>query len=161
MRNIIFNNFWAKIIAFALAVATWFYVFDVVNKDGFPQKKETVEDVFSRYKFVVKEVPVKPVFYGKSPEGYRVVFDKVKVEPSKISIFGPEDIIESVEELSTDKVNLAEYTRSVQLKLGVHSNAKMLDLEDQVVDLYLPIKAMDAEAAKKDTETKEKPGGES
>ncbi|MFC1570351.1 CdaR family protein [Candidatus Omnitrophota bacterium] len=160
MRNIIFNNFWAKIIAFALAVATWFYVFDVVNKDGFPQKKETVEDVFSRYRFVVKEVPIKPVFYGKSPEGYQVVFDKVKLEPSKISIFGPEDIIQNVEELSTDKVNLSEYTRSVQLKLGVHSNVRMFDLEDQIVDLYLPIKVT-TKGAKKVSEVKETPGGES
>ncbi len=59
--NIFFNNFLAKIISLILAVLTWFYVFDLINSDSFHQKKESVEDIFSRYKFVVKEVAVKPV----------------------------------------------------------------------------------------------------
>ena len=64
--NIIFNNFWAKVISLVLAIATWFYVFDLINADSFLQKKQTVEEVFSQYNFIVKEVPVKPVFWGKA-----------------------------------------------------------------------------------------------
>lgn len=147
MSNIIFNNFWPKIITFALAIATWFYVFDVVDRDSFSQKKESAETVFSRYKFIVKDVPVKPVFFGKSPEGYRVVFDKIKIEPEKVSIFGPEDIIADVDELRTDKINLGEYTRSVQLNLGLNSDADLLNLDDKIVDIYIPIKTIDSKAS--------------
>ena len=152
MRNIIFNNFWPKIITFALAIATWFYVFDVINKDSFPQKTESAESVFSRYKFIVKDIPVKPVFFGKSPEGYRVVLDKVKIEPERISVFGPEDIIGSIDEIRTDKINLSEYTRSVQLNLGLSSDIDFLDLDEQIVDIYLPIKATDSQPDKKTPE---------
>ena len=137
--GVVSNNFWPKVIALALAIATWFYVFDVVNDDSFLQKKETVEDVFSRYKFIVKEVEVKPVFSGRSPEGYRVVFDKVRVEPSRIAVFGPGKIMEDVNDLRTDRINLGEYTRSVKLHLGLHSDTKFLRFEDKVVDVYLPV----------------------
>jgi YbbR domain-containing protein len=139
LGNIIFNNFWPKVIALALAVATWFYVFDLVNSDSFLQKKETAEDVFSRYKFIVKEIPVKPVFFGKSPEGYRAVFDKVKIEPARIAVFGPEDILGDINELETEKINLGEYTRSTQLRLSVQSDTKFLQIKDKVVDVYLPV----------------------
>ncbi|GEM_PF-642630 len=145
LGDIIFNNFWPKVIALALAIATWFYVFDLVNTDSFSQKKKTAEEVFSYYKFVVKEVPVKPVFSGKSPEGYRALFDKVKVEPAKISVFGPEDILDDVVELETDKINLGEYTRSAQLHLGIHSDTKFLQIKDKIVDVYLPVETVKME----------------
>lgn len=151
MHNIIFHNFWPKIITFTLAIATWFYVFDVVNRDSFPQRSETAETVFSRYKFIVKDVPVKPLFFGKSPEGYRVLFDKVKIEPERMSIFGPEDLIGDIDEIRTDKINLGEYTRSVQLNLGVSSDVELLNLDDKIVDIYLPIKAIDSKQAEKNS----------
>ncbi|MFH1836819.1 MAG: YbbR-like domain-containing protein [Candidatus Omnitrophota bacterium] len=138
-NNIIFNNFLAKIISLVLAVATWFYVFDVVNRDSFIQKKETVEEVFSRYKFVMKEVPVKPVFEGRSPEGYKTIFEKVKIEPAIISVFGPEEIVEDLDGLETETINLGEYTRSIKLSLGLQSDIKFLSINDKVVDVYLPI----------------------
>ncbi|MFH1552564.1 MAG: YbbR-like domain-containing protein [Candidatus Omnitrophota bacterium] len=141
--NLLFYNFWPKLISLALAIATWFYVFDLINTDSFTQKKETVEDVFSNYKFIVKEMPVKPVFFGKSPDGYRVRFEKVKVEPPKISVFGPEDVLRGVSELRTDKIDLAEYTRSAKLSLGLQSDAKLLEMKDRVVDVYLPVERVE------------------
>lgn len=138
-RNIIFHNIWPKLISLILAIATWFYVFDIINRDSFSQRKKTAEEVFSRYKFMVKEVPVKPVFVGKSPEGYRVDFDKVRVEPSTIAIFGPRDVIGQVNDLRTDKINLGEYTRSVRLQLSVHSDLTYLRFGDNAVDVHLPV----------------------
>ncbi|MEA3489539.1 MAG: YbbR-like domain-containing protein [Candidatus Omnitrophota bacterium] len=146
--NIIFNNFWPKVISLALAAATWFYVFDLVNTDSRLQEKETIEDIFNRYKFIVKEVPVKPVFSGKSPKGRRVAFDKVKIEPSVIAIFGPEDIIEGVNELRTDKINIGEYTRSAHLRLGLNSDIKFLEIKDNVVDVYLPVEVVEKDERK-------------
>ncbi len=140
--SIVVNNFWAKIISLALAVATWFYVFDMVNTDSFMQKKTTVEDLLSRHEFTIKEVPVKPVFYGTSPAGYRVLFEKVKIEPSRISVFGPEEILEGVNELKTDKIDLNEYTRSVQLRLGISSEVRALKFEDKTVDVFLPVEPL-------------------
>jgi YbbR domain-containing protein len=146
--KVITNNFWAKIIALILAVATWFYVFDVVNTDSYLQKEETAEEIFARYKFIVKEVSVKPVFAGKSPEGYRVAFEKVIIDPSKVSVFGPQEVIEEVEELRTDKINLGEYTRSTKLELGLQSDVKFLQFDDKVVNVYVPVEPVAAEQQK-------------
>ena len=153
--NLIFNNFWAKIISLALAIATWFYVFDLVNSDSFSQKNETIEDVFSHYRFIVKEVPVKPVFTGKSPEGYRVLFDKVKIEPSLISVFGPEEVVDNLEGLQTDKIDLNEYTRSIKLNLRLHSDTKFLKITDKVVDVFLPVEIVEADSPEEQPEIEE------
>ena len=138
-KSIILNNFWPKVISLILATATWFYVFDLVNSDSFSQRKATVEEVVSRYDFIVKEIPVKLVFSGKSPKGYQVLFDEIKIVPARIAVFGPKEIMGGVNELETDKIFLGEYTRSTQLRLGLHSDVKYLQIKDKVVDVYLPV----------------------
>ena len=155
LGKMIFNNFWAKVIALILAVATWFYVFDLVNTDSFIQKKERVEDIFSRYKFIVKEVPIEPVFSGKAPSGYTNNFEKVIITPSKISIFGPEDILEDVTELRTDKIDLSEYTKDVNLKVGFNSDIKDLGIEGKVVDVFLPVEPLQIKEAGKKQQNKD------
>ena len=137
--NIIFNNFWAKIISVALAAATWFYVFDLINTDPLLQRAGSPESVFSRYNFVIKEVPVKPVFYGRSPDGYRVEYDDVKVVPSKLALYAPKSILIGVNELRTDRIDVSEYTRSVKLNLKLHSNVETLPIEEKTVDVYVPV----------------------
>ncbi len=137
--NGILNNLWAKLLTLVLAFATWFYVFDLVNSDSFMQKKETVEEVFSRYEFVTKKVSVKPVFMGKSPAGYKVVFSNVKVTPQEMTIFGPQEIVDTVDDIKTDKIDLSEYTKSVKLTLGMSSGTKFFKDEEKTVDVYVPV----------------------
>jgi len=137
--NGIFNNAWPKFITLALAVATWFYVFDLINSDSILKKRERTEEIFSSSKFVVKDVPVKPIFTGRTPEGYRVDFDKIKIDPVKIAIFGPEEIVGDITGLRTDKINLSEYTRSVKLVLPVRADEKFLRSWNKSVVVYVPI----------------------
>ncbi len=142
LGKILSNNFWPKVIALVLAIATWFYVIDLVDRDSFSQKKESMEEVMSRYKFMVKKVPVKPAFFGKSPKGYKVLMNDVVLDPPSIVIFGPEKLISEIEVLSTDNINLAEYTRTVKLRLGIQSGVKALQLKNKWVDVYLPVEAV-------------------
>lgn len=140
--KIIFNNFWVKLVTLALAVSTWFYVFDLVNTDTSIQKRETAEQVFSRYKFIVKEVPVKPVFKDTPPKGYKVDFNKVEITPPKISILGPEEILSDIRELKTEKINLSRYKKNVTLKLAVDSDVKFLQAKDKTVAVFIPVEAV-------------------
>ena len=149
-QDVIFNNFLPKVVSLVLAISTWFYVFDLVNSESFLQKKEAIEDVLARHRFAVKEVPVKPAFTGKTPRGYRVLFDKVKVDPSCMSILAPESILEGVDELETERIYLGEYTRSVNLRLGIRSNVKALRLKKKSVEVYLPVVEVKAGAGKGD-----------
>ena len=143
--EIISHNFWLKVLSFILAVATWFYVFDVVYPVASQQKREALEEVLERYNFTLKEVPVRAVLTGTAPEGYRVVFDKVKVEPSVIAIYGPEELIDKAEELKTETVNIGEYTRSTQLRLGVTSDIKPLRFKEKIVTIYIPVEKLGEE----------------
>jgi YbbR domain-containing protein len=142
LGKIVFNNFWPKVIALALAIATWFYVFDLVNTDSFLQKKETVEEMLSRFEFTMKEVPVKPVFTGRSPEGYQAVFEKVIVDPSNVTLFGPGEILDGVTELRTDPIDVSEYTKSARLQVRVGSDVKALNFKDKTVYVYLPVESV-------------------
>jgi YbbR domain-containing protein len=143
--KILLNNLAAKSIALFLAVLTWFYVYDLVRNDSYHQGKQTAEEVVSQYNFIVKEVPVRPAYVGQTPEGYKVEFDKVKIVPEEISVFGPKDIVERLDHLNTEKINLSEYTRSVRLRLGLKSRIRFLRMEDKVVDVYLPVKDQGSE----------------
>jgi YbbR domain-containing protein len=142
IKKIILNNFLAKIMSLAFAVATWFYVFDLMNTEPYIQRKESSGDVFAKYDFEVKQVPVKPVFYGKPPRGYRAIFDKVKIEPSVMAVFGPKEVLSHVDELRTETIDLGEYTRSTQFKLGINSDVKYLRMDNKVVDVFVPIEAV-------------------
>lgn len=144
MKRIITNNFWAKVVTLAFAIATWFYVFDLMNSDPYTHRRESTEEMLSNFNFSLKEVAIKPVFYGKSPRGFRVAFDKVKVEPEKMTIFGPKEALDQVEELRTDRIDLREYTSSVQLKLGLSSDVKYINLDNKVVDVYLPVESTES-----------------
>ena len=148
IKNIIFHNFWAKFFSLVLAVTTWFYVFDIINSgEAYSPKKQTIEDLFAKYKFIVKDVYVKPVFYGKPPQGYQVLFDDVTVTPSKISIYGPEDIMQNVEELKTDKIDIGEYTRTFSVKVGLVSENKMLKFNDKAVEIHIPVEPLKKKAS--------------
>ncbi len=139
--SVIFSNFWPKVISLVLAVATWFYVFDLVSNDFFLKRKETAEDVFSKYTFITKELPIKPLFSGKSPEGYRAILSKVKITPPRLAIHGPKDVVYDMKELLTDTINLNEHTRTVTLHLGLHSDRDLLQIEEKIVEVYLPVES--------------------
>ncbi len=141
MKRIITNNFWAKVVTLVFAIATWFYVFDLMNSDPYVYRRDNSEQMMSNFNFDLKEVPIKPVFYGKPPRGYKVEFDKVKVEPEKMTIFGPKEALDKVDELRTDRIDLREYTASVQLKLGISSDVKYINLKNTIVDVYLPVES--------------------
>ena len=140
LARIIAHHFWAKVVTLILAISTWFYVFDLVNSEF--GTKETAEDIFARSRLIVKEVPVKPVFTGKSPAGYRVDYSNITVDPATISIFGPQSLIERVSELKTDSIDLSEYTRTTILRLGIRSDVKPLRLSDKVVEVVLPVEKL-------------------
>lgn len=141
--NNIFNNFIAKLIALALAIATWFYIFDVVNSTSLLQKEEIAPHVFSRYHFTMKKVLVEPDFYGTAPKGYCVAFDKVKIVPQEIFIFGPESILKNVAEIGTERIDIGEYTRSTKLDVGLRSDIKFLRTEDKAIEVYLPVETLE------------------
>lgn len=150
--DFIANNFWLKIFSLILAVATWFYVFDLVDSDLANSRKQTLEQMMGRYNFVTKEVPVRPFFMGKSPEGFRVIFEKIKVDPSSIVIFGPQEVVNAVNALRTDTIDLGEFTRSAKLSLGVQSDVKLLRFQDKFVDVYVPVEHI------RDDRTQDQPG---
>ncbi len=143
MKRLITNNFWAKLVTLALAVATWFYIFDVINSEPYLHRRETDEAMLARYNFLLKEVPIKPLFYGRSPRGYRVIFEDVRVEPEKISIFGPREALDKVDELRTERIDLRDHTSSVQVRLGLSSDIRYINLDKKVVDVFIPIEPVE------------------
>jgi hypothetical protein len=44
LKEIILHNFWAKLISLVLAIATWFYIVDLIRSDTFHQGKKEYKD---------------------------------------------------------------------------------------------------------------------
>ncbi|MBF0216810.1 MAG: hypothetical protein HQL30_07445 [Candidatus Omnitrophica bacterium] len=145
--DIIVNNIWIKVLSLALAIATWFYVYDLVNIE--PMIKESVENVLSREDIIVKDVPVRLDLRGKSPLGYFIDPEKVEITPASISIAGPENIITGIKDIRTDQVDISEFTRPVRMKLGLHSRFRSLKMGSDYTDVYLPVEKIVADEVKK------------
>jgi hypothetical protein len=152
----ILNNFWAKVISLILAVATWFYVFDIVTSVDDPRKKDDAGKFFSSERFIARDIPIRPVLFGKPKSGYRLDMEKVRVEPGTISMLLPESIAYSVKELRTEPVDLGEYTKPASLRSKVFSDSKLLRMDRKLVDIFIPI---EKEAAPQGAEAPKPPAG--
>ncbi len=127
-------------IALILALITYAYtnhlVKDVTNSISDPSYK--------LIKLTAKTVPVKVRFASSPPEGYRLVADRVQVNPPKVTLIGPEALLDETASAETAIIDISQTKRKITKSIPLESVAGIhLSGESQVVEVTIPIEKLE------------------
>lgn len=139
MRHNALRNFWAKVITLILAIATWFYVFDVADKDFTQPKFRMMEGVSPQQDFSLKTLRIEPTFRGRSPLSHRARLDQVEVYPNEIHVLGPTHILDMFDILKTEAIDLRQLRENTKVKVGLEELSEFVGFEDDFVEVYIPV----------------------
>jgi hypothetical protein len=107
LRDVILNNFSVKFISLVLALFTWGYIGGQLYKEGLGREAETASLIkVSGENIVVKTLPIYVKIEGEPAHGYRVVLDKISINPSYSVIAGPPDTIKDLTYISTEPITV-------------------------------------------------------
>ncbi|MBM9603188.1 CdaR family protein [Desulfopila inferna] len=82
--------------------------------------------ILSLDKLIKKELPINPVTVGSVTPGY--VLKNLTIDPSSISITGPQTVLSRVEVLQTTPINIHGLFESVQLQIPLELDPAIVDL---------------------------------
>src|SRR5882757_9420404 len=87
-----------------------------------------------------REIEVKPEFDGKLPEGMEVYEDETTVTPATVKVRGPSSFVNSVDTVSTDKINLEnKKTDFIAKQVAINLLNPKITVLDTVVDISVRI----------------------
>ncbi|MBI3315632.1 MAG: YbbR-like domain-containing protein [Candidatus Omnitrophica bacterium] len=131
-----------KLVALGFAAATYFYIHDEitqVEKKALEMSK-IADPSYKLIKLTAKSLPIKVRLATSPPEGYRIVTEKVAVNPPQIVVVGPEVLLEEASNAETALVDVSESTQNVTKNIPLESVAGThLTGEPYVVEVTVPI----------------------
>lgn len=137
-NNWLFNNIGLKILAIFLAFMTWLYIASELTR-GTMGEKTALMQIYP-YKVSAKKIPIRLNIVGNVPAGFEVENDKIELNPNTCILIGPKQVIEDIKEVTTETVNVSEYTRTFKKELSLLPIGKNIILEGQFTELTLPIR---------------------
>jgi YbbR domain-containing protein len=105
LRNIILNNLFIKLISLFLALCTWSYIGAQLYRESLTKETETASLIkVSGENTVVKTLPIYVKIEGEPALGYRVVLDKISVNPSHAVVAGLPEVIKDLSYITTEPI---------------------------------------------------------
>ncbi len=128
------------VVALVLAVSTYFYIQDVQKE----RESIPIDPSYKLIKLTAKSVPVKIRFASNPPIGYRLIEEKVVVDPRRIVVIGPEALLEEAAFAETAILDISHSKRKVFKDVPLESVAGIrLGGESYTVDVVVPIEKID------------------
>ena len=97
-----------------------------VNRGLEVQRVQPASIILSLDKLIEKEFQINPVTTGEVTPGY--ILEDLRLDPSTISITGPQTVLSQVEVLKTVPININGLFESVQLQIPLELDAVLVDL---------------------------------
>ncbi len=97
-----------------------------VNRGLEVQRVQPASIILSLDKLIEKEFQINPVTTGEVTPGY--ILEGLRLDPSTISITGPQTVLSQVEVLKTVPININGLFESVQLQIPLELDAVLIDL---------------------------------
>ena len=145
ISKIITYNFYLKVIALLLAVNTWSYVYNEIEKTTVKDVAPVVKRFPLIGQMITKKLPVKAIFVGEPPEGYIFVSQDVKIDPDNVILAGPKDIMSDVEKLETRPIELTKIKKTGIYETEIMSFSPGVETKNITVKVTVPIKKIDAD----------------
>ena len=136
-KNWFTHNIGLKVLAFFLAAGTWFYVVNELNKTSIDERA-TLLRIFP-YKVAAKKIPIRLNIVGNPVLGYEIETGNIVMNPDTCIIIGPKDVLETIKEVTTEPINISEYTRTFTKNLTLLPIGKDIVLEGQFTQVTIPI----------------------
>ncbi len=143
--KMILNNFWLKIVALIFAVITWFYVINLIE-DTTGKKTILAKMLPSYSRMISKKLFVKAIFVGELPEKYKLIMEKVKIDPPYFIVAGPKFILNKVDRLETAPIDISKYRRTAIYEAQISSMGPNVDTEKLLVKVTIPIKIIETDS---------------
>ncbi len=138
--NWLTKNIGLKVMAFFLAVVTWLYIVAELGKSK-ADEKATLMKMYP-YKVSGKKIPIRLNEIGVPREGYEVERDKIVLSPDTCILIGPEDVINEINEVTTEPVDISEHVKTFTKELSLLPIGKNVILEGQFAKVTIPIRQL-------------------
>ncbi len=128
------------LMALVLAVTTYAYLSDAIRKDS----AEGRDPSYRLLKLTATSVPVKVRLASNPPEGYRLLQERVNVDPKRIVVIGPEALLEKTTSAETSIIDIGQSTKKIERDIPLESVAGVhLSGEPQTVKVEIPIEKLE------------------
>lgn len=129
-----------KVVALACAVVTYFYIYNELYREKF----KAPDPSYKLIKLTAKSLPVKERFASAPPVGYRLVLEDVKVSPNRVTVIGPEALLDEASRVETSFIDLSENTQSGVKKIPLENVAGIhLAGDPQMVEVTVVIRKIE------------------
>jgi YbbR domain-containing protein len=127
------------LIALALAAITYAYLNRMIQKTA-----ESQDSSYKLIKLTAKTVPVHVRVASSAPAGYRIVDQRITVEPSRVTVVGPEALLEDASVAETAIIDVGQATHKIIKSIPLESIAGVhLGGEPMFVDVTIPIEKLE------------------
>ena len=142
--NLLKGSLFLKLAALVVAILTYFFIHNEINS---MDKENAADPSYKLLKLTATTLPVKVRLDPALPTGYRVQTDQVVVEPTVITVIGPEALFEDPQVAETSMLDVSEYTKPVTKRVplesvaGVHVTGEPLQVTVTVPIEKIPVPA--------------------
>lgn len=118
------KNIILKMVALVLAIIVYFYIEREIGQS----RLAGIE---------IKTVEVVPNIEGKPPEGYRIYYQGIKINPRRIAIAGKLDDLNKVEKIYTEPIDVSKFTNTTTRLVSLQplNNIILIGGKDAVVEI--------------------------
>ncbi len=89
---------------------------------------------------IVKKLPVQANFVGEPAYGYKILTEKVEVDPNAVLVEGPKSRLEKIEFIQTEPIGLIGRTRSFRMIARLMLEPTFRVTSESVIDVFVPIR---------------------
>jgi hypothetical protein len=128
LKHILLKNIAIKSVALILALLTWGYIVDQLYRGDDSGEREASSVIkVSGQKLIVRRLPIYVNIEGEPLEGYRVLLDKITINPSHSVVAGAPDVISDISYLTTKPVIVQGKNSTIRdsLSLAPIANCKI------------------------------------
>ncbi len=113
------GTFLLKVIALVFAVLGYFYIHNEIRNAE--MEKGATDSSYKLLKLTAKTLPVKLRLETSPPDGYRIVDSKVSTDPSRVTVIGPEALLDESSVAETAILDTSENTKTLVKRIPLES----------------------------------------
>ena len=143
--NLLKGSHFLKFFALVAAIVTYFLIHQEIQ--SLEQDKKISDPSYKLIKLTAANLPVKVRLASPAAEGHRIVDDQVSSSPAKVTVIGPEALLQEASSAETALVDVSEVTKTVVRKIPLESVAGIhLSGEPLMVEVTVPIEKIESDS---------------